>query len=106
MGTVSLVSRPFVAIKKLTQNQKDGKNGEGRIHHLMISDGLEVNVVWGGWGGGATTKTIHWIICSSSSRLQTLAWSKLLTLTSKKRAFQFSVYIPASPSYIIYLCDE
>ena len=59
MGTVSLVSRPFVAIKKLTQNQKDGKNGEGCIHHLMISDGLEVNVVWGGWGGGATTKTIH-----------------------------------------------
>ena len=52
MGIVSLVSRPFVAIKKLTQNQKDGKNGEGRIHHLMISDGLEVNAVWGGWGGG------------------------------------------------------
>ena len=51
MGIVSLVSRPFVAIKKLTQNQKDGKNGEGRIHHLMISDGLEVNAVWGGWGG-------------------------------------------------------
>ena len=54
MGIVSLVSRPFVAIKKLTQNHKDGKNGEGHIHHLMISDGLEVNGLGrtGGRGGG------------------------------------------------------
>ena len=69
----------------------------GSIHHIN-----DIRWTQGGrWGGGGRarlTKTIHWIICSSTLpqfwipdfKLVSL---KLLVLISKKLAFELSSYI-------------
>ena len=83
----------FIILHEIGRSAEKLKWGRpGTIHHVN-----DVRWMWGGRRGrGPTAKqctgvSVQALYCSFG--LETLAWSKLLGLTSKKLAFKFSTYI-------------
>ena len=87
-------------VHKSRRPAKKKQERSGNIHHVN-------EVRWmqsGHWGGRIQLpKQGTWIVLSSHSfGLQTIAWSKLLVLTSKKLTIKFSTIIEywSLPSYV------